>query len=201
MNDWPVNRSAPSEVGAPALAHLDDPRAFRSWFALADVRNRTPEELACMGWVACLDWLRLVHPEAAVVLAGSISDAKGDATRALPSISMPTTPDHAVGLLRFATDWLKGNAPDRLAQERAVTAGAGVGSTLAGPIIITAGIEAAYRAYLDQTVDTFAGGEPISRRQTHPYAGSEFSGMVPFAAGFQAASGSSVAAGVKGLRP
>lgn len=53
-------------------------------------------------------------------------------------------------------------------------------------INITAEIEAAYRAYLDEEVDTFVNGEPIRRRHTYPYVDSEFSGMVPFAAGFQA---------------
>lgn len=56
-------------------------------------------------------------------------------------------------------------------------------------INITPQIEAAYRAYLDEEVDCFVNGAPIRRRQTYPYVENEFSGLVPFAAGYQAAAG------------
>lgn len=63
-------------------------------------------------------------------------------------------------------------------------------------IHITDEITAAYRAYLDEQVDADFLGSPILRRYTYPYRGDENSGLLSFAAGFQAARN----AGVKGLR-
>lgn len=53
-------------------------------------------------------------------------------------------------------------------------------------ITITKAIEEAYRKYLNQTVDTDIFGVPILRKNTWPYAGETHSGLVDFAAGWQA---------------
>lgn len=52
---------------------------------------------------------------------------------------------------------------------------------------VTPEITAAYRAYVDESVDADFSGRPIRRRDTHPFIESEFHGLVDFAAGFQAA--------------
>lgn len=52
-------------------------------------------------------------------------------------------------------------------------------------INITSEIQAAYNAYLDEPVDWFFDGQPIKRRNTHPYSTSMLSGIVDFTAGWQ----------------
>lgn len=52
-------------------------------------------------------------------------------------------------------------------------------------IHITPEITAAFELHLDEVVDTFVDGRPIKRRHTYPY--SDGSGIVGFAAGWQAA--------------
>jgi hypothetical protein len=54
-------------------------------------------------------------------------------------------------------------------------------------INITPEIDAAYGAFLDEQIDAFMDGVAIRRRDTHPYAGAESSGLIDFAAGYQAA--------------
>jgi hypothetical protein len=55
-------------------------------------------------------------------------------------------------------------------------------------INITPEIDLAYAAYLDEPVDADFSGRPILRRHTFPYYDNAFSGLVDFAAGFQAGS-------------
>jgi hypothetical protein len=54
-------------------------------------------------------------------------------------------------------------------------------------INITPEIDAAYGAFLDEQIDAFMDGVAIRRRDTHPYARAEVSGLIDFAAGYQAA--------------
>lgn len=53
-------------------------------------------------------------------------------------------------------------------------------------ITITPEITAAFNAYLEEPVDWDFGGAPVLRKNTYPYNQSFGTGMVSFAAGYQA---------------